>query len=84
MNTGSYSRNTRGRIYCYSYRCVASQKLPDACTSKNLMESELLAVVSGTVHRHMDTIAALEQHVKRNMRPNQVRSGAPLTARSPR
>ena len=60
-----YSRNTRGRTYYYSYQCVTSQKLPDACTPKNLMESELLAVVSSAVHRHMDTIAALEQRVSK-------------------
>lgn len=58
-----YSRKTEGRVYYYSYQCVTSQKLPDACTPKNLMETELLAVVSGAIRQHMDTITALEKRV---------------------
>lgn len=58
-----YSRKAEGRAYYYSYQCVTSQKLPGACTPKNLMESELLAVVSGTIRQHLDTIAALEKRV---------------------
>lgn len=60
-----YSRKAEGRVYYYSYQCVTSQKLPDACTPKNLIESELMAVVSSAVHRHMDTIAALEKRVSK-------------------
>ena len=44
---------------------MTSQKMPEACTPKNLMESELLAVVSNAVHRHMDTISALEKRVSK-------------------
>lgn len=58
-----YSRKAEGRVYYYSYQCVTSQKLPDACTPKNLMETELLAVVSGAIRQHMDTITALEKRV---------------------
>lgn len=42
---------------------TTTQKLPDACTPKNLMETELLAVVSGAIRQHMDTITALEKRV---------------------
>ena len=58
-----YSRNTRGRTYYYSYQCVTSQKLPDACTPKNLMESDLLPIVSDTIRQHLNTVAALEKRV---------------------
>ena len=58
-----YSRNTRGRTYYYSYQCVTSQKLPGACTPKNLMESELLPIVADTIRQHLNTVAALEKRV---------------------
>ena len=60
-----YSRKAEGRVYYYSYQCVTSQKLPGACSPKNLMESELMAVVSNAIRQQMDTIAALEERVSK-------------------
>ena len=60
-----YSRKAEGRVYYYSYQCVTSQKLPGACSPKNLMESELMAVVSSAIRQQLDTIAALEERVSK-------------------
>lgn len=55
-----YSRSRDGRSYYYSYLCPKSLQKAKECTPKNLMERELLAVVSDTIHSHMDAVAALE------------------------
>lgn len=58
-----YSRTREGRSYYYSYLCPKYLQKAGACTSKNLLERELLTTVSDVLHSHIDAVTALEVHV---------------------
>ena len=62
IQTG-YFKRSGGRFYYYSYLCPTSPKAAVACTPKNLKESELLAVVTDTVRRHLDAVSELEPRI---------------------
>lgn len=58
-----YSRKREGRVYYYNYICQRTVNKSDACTPKNLLEKELLAIVSDTIRKHMDAVSELERRV---------------------
>ena len=58
-----YSRKREGRVYYYSYLCPRWVQKGDACTPKNLLEKELLAIVTDTIRKHMDAVTELESRV---------------------
>lgn len=58
-----YSRTRRGRSYYYSYLCPKYLQKAGACTPKNLLERELLTVVSDVLRNHIDAVETLETYV---------------------
>ncbi len=59
----TYNRRQGGREYYYKFYCITTIKKAGGCSPKNLMEKDLLEIVSDTLRSHLDAVAELEQRV---------------------
>jgi len=53
------------KLYYYNYLCTTSVKKTGACTPKNLMEKDLLAVVTDSVLCYIKAITELESRIRK-------------------
>ena len=60
-----YSNWREEKSYYYNYLCMTSIKKTGACTPKNLMEKDLLAVVTDSVRCYIEAITELESRIQK-------------------
>lgn len=58
-----YSNRGGKRFYYYTYKCPTALNKGTACTAKNLWETDLLEVVTDTIHSHLAAITELEKRI---------------------